>query len=147
MTVNRFQYIKKIVNLILSVASGLSFLTGYLQKNQTFDWVGLIFLNAVYIIILVETGVLGVNYRKTSEMKKTDDYGLTMLILGIIVVIGFISLVIKARNEIYSLIWISTVIQYALSGVVYSLSTGIPVKMTYGGWKTIGNRKPKQDKN
>lgn len=126
--------VRKITKLVLAVASITCFIIGFAIKKTSWDWSGLISLILFYIFCLIETGYAGALYERKSIFKKFKDFALTNVFIAIIVLFGFF-LGLAKINMVYTLIWISTVVHYALNGVVFSLTTGIPVRMTYGGWR------------
>ncbi len=92
-------------------------------------------LSITYLVMIISTAIVGNYYRKSDNMISHKEYLLTMLSLGLIILFGFIYGLGK-HDDALSFIWLITVAHYAINGVVFSLITDIPLKMTYGGWKT-----------
>lgn len=121
--------------LFITITSSL-IIASLITKNILFDKLSIYTLSLFYIFCLIDTFLIGMKYRRNKVFLKSIDFTLTYFQLGIIIIIGFF-LGLTDYNEYYKYYWMITVGYYALHAGVYSYTTDIPVKMTYGGWKQL----------
>ena len=135
-----FLKINKVLKFIPVIGTAVSISISLYADDEFYSILSLFLFSFNYILMLIETILIGVNYRKTNEMLKSVDFGITSILMLLIIVFGLF-FGYASDNEYYKFLWIITVIFYAFNGAAFSLSTNIPIKMTYGGWKVVGSKK------
>ncbi len=118
-----------------------------------FGWLNGIYILTLYggIIYLISMGISSLiviieskNYMVGMvEFKKDFLVKLIYFIDSAIILSGFIS--IFTEKVIYKnvgmIIWFGTIVFYALNGILVSMITKLPLKMTYGGWRINSSKK------
>lgn len=115
------------------ILCALFLVIGLHNDDLEYSYYGLIAIVTTYFAMLIEIWTTGNYYAKTGETIAAKSNIIFELLLGLIVFFGLFSCV--AKRDITSNIWIASVVYYALSGVVFTLTTNIPIRMSHSGWK------------
>ncbi len=128
-----FLKISHISKTTFTIACFLMLFFGMLNHSSSFLYYGLTAIIFTYLIMLSEIWVVG-KYNFESKETITANSNLVFeILLNLIVIFGFFAGVIK--YEITSNIWVASVVYYALSGVIFSVTTNTPIRMGHSGWK------------
>lgn len=126
--------INRYVKLTFVILTSASIILKFFLKHELFDKLSIYMLVCYYFFCLLDTLVIGLEYKKTEKMLIAIDFPISKFLLSIVVLLGFI-VGLTDYNDYYKYYWLITVGYYAIFGVVYSTTTNIPIKMTHGGWK------------
>ncbi|OYD41159.1 hypothetical protein [Sphingobacterium cellulitidis] len=90
-------------------------------------------LIAYFVLLIIDNIIVAKHYEKTKEMFLPRNYLYSNSLLNCIVIFGLIMGMAQQKNFI--IIWGIYLGYYALNGLIFSMITNIPFKMTSGGWR------------
>lgn len=133
------QNIHSKVKLVIVATSFLLVAYGWIfQKDLIAIFGSILYLGAMLYSIL---GLMA-NSNKIKESRgldhaKSKSEKITKLLEGIIVISSLIAMTLE--NDLYhipgQIIWFGQIVFFILGGPIVEYFTGLPMKMTYGGWR------------
>ncbi|AEW00262.1 hypothetical protein A4D02_23315 [Niastella koreensis] len=138
------------MKLAILIASFLLLCFGIIYKLANLVLVGAFCYILSLLFDLAQAIILSRKYKKgiVEGKNKSRLVGVSGLLQGSLILYGLIAIYIEHPKEIEisgQIIWFGSIAYYALVGIIVSELTGIPLTMTYGGWKA-GYRKRKRRK-
>jgi hypothetical protein len=123
--------------------SALLFVLGLLEGGGKFAISGAVLFLVIELLALIS------DYRAAKEFRegiwepkeKTTLGTMTDWVRGIVLYGGTVLSVIQKRDEPVFILWVGIIGCWFLAGVIAQIVGGVPLRMTYGGWKVDRRRR------